>query len=658
MAKDNKKQHNNQPRKPITNDPRFAHVHHDPRFARNKKKDVKVKVDERFSAMLKSKEFNDRPKVDRYGRKVEQDASEQLRRFYEFEEAESDDDDDNKSVTELEKEIEADEANWEDEKIESQPAKRRAGGRGTYDPMRGRGIIDSEDDTSDEEEREMFSSSESEEEEKIPESEPTYRFAVVNMDWDNLKAMDILKVLNTFKPPQSVIKSVAIYPSQFGKERLAREETEGPPREIFENGNEKKEKEKDEEEKDEEDEDETEEDFDQEALRKYQLERLRYYYAVVECDSKETAEVIYKACDGSEYESSANFFDLRYIPDTMTFDDDEPREVATSAPEDYKPTVFMTDALRNTRVKLTWDADDHDRIETMRRNFTEDDINDQNFDAYIASSDDDDSEEEDLETLREKYRKLLENGGESAFDGHDHDEEGDMEVTFAPGLTEAAEEAVNKRLHGGDVAEKEETTIEKYMRKQREKRKLKKERRLAKSEEGEDEAPESEADEELANDPYFKEAMEEMEGQVEEKPKSKEKKSKNKKNKLTKEERKKKEQERAELELLMDDKKGEGFNMRDVIKKEKAEKRKGKKGKKMANLDGAQEDFEIDVNDPRFAALHESHHFAIDPTNPQFKKTKSMQKLLTSRQETMRKDSATDGEWKKEAVSVSAKAIL
>lgn len=128
-------------------------------------------------------------------------------------------------------------------------------------------------------------------------------------------------------------------------------------------------------------------------------------------------------------------------------------------------------------MKLTWDADDYDRIEVMRRNFTEQDIEEMDFNAYLASSDDDDDDDdnEDVDALREKYRKLLENS-DNAFDGHDHAEEGDMEVTFAPGLTEAAEEAVNKRLHG-DEENKDETTLEKYMRKQREKRKAKKERR-------------------------------------------------------------------------------------------------------------------------------------------------------------------------------------
>ncbi|ORZ08882.1 hypothetical protein BCR42DRAFT_424202 [Absidia repens] len=662
------------------NDPRFSKIHNDPRFLRPKKADTKVKIDNRFKSMLTSKDFGTGagPKVDKYGRKLQADTAEkELKRFYHIEDDDEEDDDsdgDNKSLAELEKELMADEGNLEDEESsdeEDQP--KVAFGQKGYDPMRGKGVID-ESDTSDEEMEDE--ESEEDEEDKIPhieQGEETKRLALVNLDWDKVKAMDIFQVLNGFKPKAGVIERVTIFPSEFGKERIEKEEREGPPKDIFKaTGGDNNDDD------DDSDEEVTEktiirdqveegmgEDFDQEALRKYQLDRLRYYYAVVECDSPFTAKIIYQSCDGNEYENSANFFDMRYIPDEMTFDD-AARDSCTQVSDNYKPLKFKTDALQHTRVKLTWDQDQPERVQMTRREFTESDLKDLDFDAYLASSDDDEDSDndEDVDALRAKYRKLLESADSNAYDdkgGDDEDDAGDMEITFTPGLSEKTG-AVD-----GDESEdqeKEETSIEKYMRKQKEKRMAKKERREMENNDTEDNKynkkksgkksaqafGESDNDEELDGDSFFKEARAEME-QEGAAPVVKEKK-KNKKKKLTKEERMEQKRQKAELELLMDDDqtKGEGFNMKDVLKLEKLEKKKGKKSRKEKELlESAKDDFEINVQDPRFAALQDSHHFAIDPTNPQFKKTKNMKKLMESRQTKFNGDMDQAEEWKKDA---------
>ncbi|KAI7862903.1 hypothetical protein BDF14DRAFT_1735012 [Spinellus fusiger] len=527
---------------PVTSDPRFKHLQRDPRFLRPKKKDMKVSIDKRFSGMLNSKEFGSGPKVDKYGRRLEGNTAEkELKRYYRIDDENngSDNDNDNdedededeegeENLELLEKAIMEDEGNREDEKdSDSEEEEKSQSALTTSDYMRGKGAMSSSDESSEDEE-ESDSDSETEDQpvthknrQYISTGEETRRLAAVNMDWDKIKAVDILKVLTGFKPNTAVIRSVSIYPSEFGKERLAREDIEGPPKEIF---NDRKEGDA----SDSEEEEEVTEasiireqveegdgkEFDQEALRQYQRDRLKYYYAVIECDTAATAQVIYNACDGNEYESSANFFDLRYIPEDMVFED-APKEVATVVPENHKPTKFITEALQHTKVKLTWDNDDLDRIQLTRREFTQEDIKELDFDAYLASSDEEE-EEEDLESMREKYRKLLSgSSGKSVYGGKEEesDAEGDMEISFTPGLSE-------KKGVIEEAADKEETSIEKYMRKQKERRKAKKDKREQKDDVSD---VEEVADmEEEMNDPYFKETLQEMEedGLVEPKGKS------------------------------------------------------------------------------------------------------------------------------------------
>jgi len=86
---------------------------------------------------------------------------------------------------------------------------------------------------------------EEDEEEEGPSIDPTTRIAAVNLDWDNLRAADLYAVFNSFLSLSKKGKAegsssglgrlldVKIYPSQFGKERMEKEELEGPGGGIF-----------------------------------------------------------------------------------------------------------------------------------------------------------------------------------------------------------------------------------------------------------------------------------------------------------------------------------------------------------------------------------------------------------------------------------------
>ena len=186
------------------------------------------------------------------------------------------------------------------------------------------------------------------------EIEPTRRLAVVNLDWDNVKAIHLFTMFSSLvtsglpsagnkKGSQPIARgrvlNVRVYPSDFGRERMAKEEREGPPAELFKNP-------KEFEHEDEVNEQnifetgDAEHEVDEDALRKYQLERLRYttppccdvlgefvdqrcnryYYAIVECDTPNTASHIFNELDGTELERSANVFDMSFVPDEMAFD--------------------------------------------------------------------------------------------------------------------------------------------------------------------------------------------------------------------------------------------------------------------------------------------------------------------------------------------------
>lgn len=54
------------------------------------------------------------------------------------------------------------------------------------------------------------------------------RLAVCNLDWDRFRAEDVLMALESMKSGSGALKSVSVYLSDFGKQRLEQEDRVGP----------------------------------------------------------------------------------------------------------------------------------------------------------------------------------------------------------------------------------------------------------------------------------------------------------------------------------------------------------------------------------------------------------------------------------------------
>ena len=676
-------------------DPRFKAIATDPRFRLPSAKHSRVNVDDRFARMFKDAEFSAKASVDRYGRKLgKQTGKKDLERFYRVEgedkkvvgsgDEEEDDDDEDVEVDDDDA-VQAELDRVERKGAAAVPAARdyaREGGfsdSSSDEDSEGQ-ELDSDDDSEDDADVVQFP--DEEEAPEVPMGEVTNRLAIVNLDWDNIRASDLFAVALSFAPGGKGVQKVIVYPSEFGRERLEREELEGPPRDIFASSSRQVDDDVASDSEEEEErikkqllQEDKGEEFDSGRLRQYQLDRLKYYYAVVTCDSTTTAKTLYDDMDGREYLTTANFFDLRFIPDEVTFDTDSPRDECTKLPSNYKPNEFVTDALTHSKVRLTWDADDTTRKEVQKRAFSRAEIDENDLQAYIGSdSDSDDNEALDsdpkltkAEQQRAKMRAALGLGGSTSSSSKSKKNDapvGEMQVTFTSGLTNAAEKDPDAptSVFENDPAHVNETTRETYVRKEKERKQRRKDKAkavraglspeeaaaAAQASDDEREAEKREAvDGDLGfDDPFFVDAP----GAAQKAEKEARKAAKAKKRAERELEDKAVAAQRAELELLMVDDKADNamrhFDMKEIAKAEKlARKKKGgkkTKGKDLGVVEGA--DFEVETADPRFQSLYQSHEFAIDPTNPKFVGTKGMKALLEEGRKKRKGGAGDDGE--------------
>ena len=470
-------------------------------------------------------------------------------------------------------------------------------------------------------------------------NEITHRLALCNMDWDRIKATDLMVLFNSFLPTGGLINTITIYPSEFGLQRMKEEEVKGPTELV-----ESKQKDYD----DNEDVASTSENeegscYHMEKLRQYQLNRLKYYYAVIVFDSANTANKVYTECDGLEYESSSTKLDLRFIPDDMTFDH-EPREVCDKLPDltKYTPRQFTTSALQQVKVDLTWDETDPDRIEiTQKLNSGKlDEIDKNDMQAYLASGSSEDEADEvkkQLEGIDEfdsnvnpidKYKSLLKSIEQA--EEEKKNKEVELEFTWGLGVKEKSEKLIKEKMK-----QKENLTpFEQYLDKRKSKKIAKREQKKNQSndDENKSDSEDSVPSDIDMNDPYFAEELQNTQ------PKTKKRKNTSKNSDLDSADQEEEKRRQAELELLLMDENDESnkhhFNMKRIEEAEsltKSKKKRLSKKKKELKEEANKDEFKVDVNDTRFGALYTSHHYNIDPADPHYRKTKGTEALITEK---------------------------
>jgi hypothetical protein len=474
-------------------DDRFSKISTDPKFKEIPKKIKKVEIkDSRFSSMFTNKSFNEGLEFDIYGRKMDKSKSnnkKELERYYTIENVED----------EPEQESDIDQENFPEEVD------------GEYPETEEKELADDKEYSSDtSEEFEEFlrerTNQETEdpfdqiEEKNVPTGEETRRFSVMNIDWENIRAVDLFVLFSSFCKGKSKILKVEIYPSEFGIKEMERELKDGPSKEIFEEVQSNKHKKKYKIQNDEDfhekrdiihnlddaidDIEDNPEGVNQLKLRKYELRKLKYYYAIVSCESKETALALYSECDGMEIEKTQNFMDLRFVPDELVHFPYPSKDVCDKFPVEYNPNFHANSALQHSKVKLTWESNDPKRSELISKAFTKEQFSQEEIQQLLMSSDSED--DEDAKLFAQEFLNGTKSDDEAELNllkrkkNKDLDiKEGEtIEISFNKGF-----EGVNQNISINKTGAKDKSMWESYLDKKKNFRKVKKQEEKKKKEE-------------------------------------------------------------------------------------------------------------------------------------------------------------------------------
>lgn len=207
----------------IWKDARFAHLVKDPRFKNIHKSTKKVKIDNRFKSMFSDEKFTVKYTSDKYGRPVNKSTSEDLRKYYDLS-SENEEEEQKKEAEAISKDEARKDVNDVLESDDEIPTTIQEKLKDlSVDYARGEGCILTDDSSDDE-----SSEGEGEDDEMFIEhvwgeldvdaprtDESTRRLAVCNMDWDRIRAADIMVLCNSFLPPGGVILSVTVNSSSW-----------------------------------------------------------------------------------------------------------------------------------------------------------------------------------------------------------------------------------------------------------------------------------------------------------------------------------------------------------------------------------------------------------------------------------------------------------
>ena len=420
----------------------FASVLSDPKFKPIPKKIKKcILKDKRFEKMFTDENFNNKLRIDEYGFKKKEMKQNDFEELYMMDDEDNGRREKNKGKdgkgkkkekgvnsnknprkTSTDSNISSDTSEEFQEFLEEIKRPKIYEKSPLKNSSNSKAAIKTSEESSENSKSSLNSEAAANEEEKPPTGDETSRFAVMNIDWGNIHALDLFVLFNSFCEEGQKVLKVEIYPSEFGMKEMEKENEMGPDKRIFGvrdsqknegknnpsiKNNEKNNNKEDDDDNNDSEIEYNEEGFDPVELRKYELKKLKYYYAVVYCDSVQTASHLYEECDGQEIDRTQSFMDLRFIPDSLTSFPYPPKETCDSIPvnKEYEPNFKPNSALQDTKVKLTWDDNDPRREDLIKRAFKE------GFDG------------EDIKELLESSESDEEEGGVDEEDGEEGEEE-------------------------------------------------------------------------------------------------------------------------------------------------------------------------------------------------------------------------------------------